>query len=80
MTENIEIKWPAKNLKQRNKYKGLKEFLRLILFSFLENFGFRQLTSFYKVAGMLQYRRLKSRWGSIKRSAFTTSDNRVMSA
>jgi len=56
-----------------NKYKGLKDFLRLVFYSIVENFGFRQLITLFKVAGMLQYGRLKSRWGSIKRSAFADS-------
>lgn len=57
-----------------NKYKGLKDFIRLVLYSILENFGFRQLVTLFKVAGMLQYGRLKNRWGIIKRSAFDNSN------
>lgn len=56
-----------------NRYKGTKDFLRLVFYSVVENFGFRQLVTLFKVAGMLQYGRLKSRWGIIKRSSFNNS-------
>jgi len=60
-----------------NKYKGLKDFLRLILFAILENFGFRQLVSLYRVSGLLSFRKQKSSWGYIKRKYFTEEEAKL---
>jgi len=47
-----------------------KQYLQISLYSILENFGYRQLITLFRVEGMFKYRKLKSTWGKIKRKEF----------
>jgi cellulose synthase/poly-beta-1,6-N-acetylglucosamine synthase-like glycosyltransferase len=47
-----------------------KQCLHLTIYAFLENFGYRQLITLFRVEGMLKYRKLKTTWGKIKRKEF----------
>lgn len=50
------------------RYKKWKDLFRLIFAGFLENFGYRQLHSFWRIKGFIKYvLRVKSGWGTIKR-------------
>lgn len=42
----------------------------------LDNFGYRQLNSIYKVEAMMGYRKNKSSWGSIQRRKFTEKEKK----
>jgi len=54
------------------RYKKRSDIWRLFAAGFLENFGYRQLHSFWRLKGMLKYIfGTKSGWGVIKRSSFT---------
>lgn len=52
------------------KYPQVSQILYLFLYAFLENLGYRQLNTLYRVEGMFTYRRQRSQWGSIERHAF----------
>jgi cellulose synthase/poly-beta-1,6-N-acetylglucosamine synthase-like glycosyltransferase len=54
-----------------NKYPSIGQLLKLTAFGILENFGFRQLTTIYRIEGILRYKSFKHSWGSIKRQGFT---------
>lgn len=47
-----------------------KQYLRISLYAILENFGYRQAITLFRVEGMLKYRKLRSTWGKIKRKEF----------
>lgn len=52
-----------------SRYKGWKDLLKMFAAGFLENFGYRQLHSFWRFKGTLKYIfRTKSGWGTIKRA------------
>lgn len=53
-----------------NKYRSVKDFILLVAYAVLENFGYRQLTTVFRVMGTINYSRHKSHWGSIKRKSF----------
>ena len=55
------------------KYPDLKQLLRLFFFSFVDNFGYRQVNTIYKVEAMFGFRKNKSRWGELQRKRFTSS-------
>ena len=55
------------------KYPDLRQLLRLFLFSFVDNFGYRQLNTVYKVEAMFGFRKNKSRWGELKRKGFSNT-------
>jgi len=52
------------------KYPRIGQILKLYLFAILDNFGYRQLNSIYKVEATFGYRKNKSSWGSIQRRGF----------
>ena len=47
-----------------------KQCLLISLYAILENFGYRQLITLYRVEGILKYRKLRKTWGAIKRKEF----------
>ena len=55
------------------KYPDLKQLLRLFFFSFVDNFGYRQVNTIYQVEAMFGFRNNKSRWGELQRKRFTSS-------
>lgn len=44
-----------------------KTIFKLMIFSLIECFGYRQLSSFYRIVGILQFNKRKYKWGEIKR-------------
>lgn len=54
-----------------NKYPSLGQLLKLSLYGILENFGYRQLTLYYRLEAIVRYRKLKHSWGRIKRQSFS---------
>ncbi|EYE88534.1 glycosyl transferase [Fervidicella metallireducens AeB] len=53
-----------------NKYPSLKQLIKLSLYGVIENFGYRQLTTIYRIEGIIKFRKMKHSWGKIKRSSF----------
>lgn len=49
-----------------------KQCLRLSRYAILENFGYRQCITLFRVEGMLKYRSLRKSWGRIRRKEFNT--------
>ena len=58
------------------KYPRISQILKLYLYAVLDNFGYRQLNTIYKVEAMLGYRKNKSSWGSIKRRTFAAEEKK----
>lgn len=56
-----------------NKYVQVSDFLLLSFYSIIENFGYRQMTVYFRLMGLLQYRKYKHAWGKIKRKTFESS-------
>lgn len=54
-----------------NKYASIRQLLRLSWYGVIENFGYRQMTTFYRLEGIFRYKKLKHSWGKIKRHSFT---------
>ncbi|MBQ3866325.1 MAG: glycosyltransferase [Clostridia bacterium] len=47
-----------------------KQCLAISVYAILENFGYRQLITLFRVEGILKYRKLRKTWGKIKRKEF----------
>jgi cellulose synthase/poly-beta-1,6-N-acetylglucosamine synthase-like glycosyltransferase len=47
-----------------------KQIMDLARHAFLENFGYRQMITLFRVEGILRYRKLKGTWGEIERREF----------
>ncbi|AJA47566.1 poly-beta-1,6-N-acetyl-D-glucosamine synthase [Clostridium pasteurianum DSM 525 = ATCC 6013] len=54
-----------------SKYKSIKQLLRLSWYGILENFGYRQMTTFFRVEAILRFKKFKNSWGKIKRKSFS---------
>ncbi len=57
-----------------NNYPKKRDFFQLLLFSFFENFGYRQLTVIWRVKGIIDYLKGKKDWGVIKREGFQAQE------
>ncbi len=47
-----------------------KQSISISIYAILENFGYRQMISIFRVEGILKYRKLRKTWGKIKRKEF----------
>ncbi len=52
------------------RYERPIDRLKLVLMAFLENFGFRQLHSWWRLKGIIDYLRKKKSWGKMERKGF----------
>lgn len=50
------------------RYKKMSQLFILILYALLENFGYRQVHSFWRFMGFIDYLRGKNTWGVMKRT------------
>ncbi|MGM0548860.1 MAG: glycosyltransferase [Bacillota bacterium] len=57
-----------------HKYEKLSDKMILILYSFLENLGYRQLNIYWRLLGITDLLLKKSNWGSQKRKNFKNND------
>lgn len=51
----------------------VKDKLKLMLFSFLEAFGYRQICSLFRIVAIFTYRKKKNQWGEIERVSYLES-------
>jgi cellulose synthase/poly-beta-1,6-N-acetylglucosamine synthase-like glycosyltransferase len=58
------------------RYSGTWEITSLIAYSFAEQFIYRQLTVYWRVISFFNYKKGSKQWGTIKRSAFSTKEDR----
>ena len=58
------------------KYPRISQILKLYLYAILDNFGYRQLNTIFKVEAMIGYRKNKSSWGSIRRRTFASEEKK----
>ncbi len=54
------------------RYPGVGDIARLLLFTVLENFGYRQLLALWRVQATFDYLRKKSGWGEMRRKGYET--------
>ena len=52
------------------KYPDIRQLIKLYFYSFVDNFGYRQLNTIYKVEATFTFRKNRAAWGSIKRKKF----------
>lgn len=53
-----------------HKYSKLSDKLKLILYAFLENFGYKQLHTIWRLQGLFDLFLKKKSWGDQKRQKF----------
>ncbi len=54
-----------------SRYRSARDVSRLLLFTLVENFGYRQLQAFWRVKATLDYMGKKKSWGEMQRKGFT---------
>lgn len=53
-----------------NKYSSITDLFKLTWYGVLENFGYRQMTSLFRIEGIIRFKKFKDSWGKIKRKNF----------
>jgi len=53
------------------KYEKVSDYLLMALYAVLENFGYRQWTTWWRFRAFFGYRRRKNSWGKVQRQVFT---------
>jgi hypothetical protein len=53
------------------RYPRARDLLKLIAFGVLENFGYRQLATWWRIGGIVDYVRGRQGWGRMRRRGFT---------
>lgn len=56
-----------------HRYSGKRLILLMVLLGIVENFGYRQLNSWWRLKGTLNYLRGSRQWGEMARRGFTNS-------
>lgn len=56
-----------------SKFPETKQLLELFVLAVLENFGYRQLTSWYRFVGTIEYFLGDTNWGKMERKGFSTN-------
>lgn len=54
-----------------SKYPSMKQLLRLSLYGILENFGYRQMTTLFRIDAIIRFKKFRGDWGKIKREGFS---------
>lgn len=54
-----------------SKYSDIKEYLLLMLYSVAENFGYRQLTAWWRFSAFFTYKKKSKVWGEMTRTTFS---------
>lgn len=52
------------------KYEKVTDYLKMVLYAIIENFGYRQLTTWWRFRAFIGYRRKNNKWGQIERKEF----------
>ena len=52
------------------KYKKVGDYLKMVLYAIVENFGYRQLTTWWRAKAFIGYKRKDNKWGQIERQEF----------
>jgi len=58
------------------RYAGWRDLGKLILCGVLENFGYRQLTTWWRAWAIVSYLRKDTSWGAMERRGFSTAQKR----
>lgn len=58
------------------RYRRFSDLLRLFMTAVIENFGYRQLTTFWRMRGLYTYLRRVKSWGSMERKGFTSETSK----
>lgn len=53
-----------------SKYPSIKQILKLSWYGILENFGYRQMTTFFRIDAIIRFKKFRNSWGKIKRENF----------
>jgi Glycosyltransferases, probably involved in cell wall biogenesis len=53
-----------------NKYSTMTDLFKLTIYGILENFGYRQMTTLFRIEGIIRFKKFKDSWGKIKRKNF----------
>lgn len=56
------------------RYSGFKEITKLVIYSFFEQFIYRQITVWWRVTSFFNFKKGSKEWGTIERKSFDTKE------
>ncbi|WP_312372597.1 glycosyltransferase family 2 protein [Lachnoclostridium sp.] len=56
-----------------SKYPSVKQLFKLSWYGILENFGYRQMTTIFRMDAIIRFKKFKNDWGNIKRESFSAN-------
>lgn len=56
------------------RYSGFKEITKLVIYSFFEQFIYRQITVWWRVTSFFNFKKGSKEWGTIERKSFNTKE------
>ena len=57
------------------RYSRIREVSRLIIYSFFEQIGYRQITVWWRMISFFNFKKGSSDWGTIKRNSFNSRED-----
>ncbi|MEA4827017.1 MAG: glycosyltransferase [Clostridium sp.] len=58
------------------RYNNIREITKLVIYTFFEQFIYRQITVWWRVKSFFNFKKGSKQWGTIKRSSFTKEEKR----
>lgn len=58
------------------RYNNIREITKLVIYTFFEQFIYRQITVWWRVKSFFNFKKGSKQWGTIKRSSFTKKEKR----
>lgn len=52
------------------KYDKVGDYVKMVLYGVIENFGYRQLNTIWRARAFIGYKRKHNKWGEIERKEF----------
>lgn len=52
------------------KYDKVSDYVKMVFYAIIENFGYRQLNTYWRARAFMGYKRKKNKWGEIERQEF----------
>ena len=56
-----------------SKYPSINQLVKLTWYGIIENFGYRQMTTLFRIDAIVRFKKFRNSWGKIKRESFSSN-------
>ncbi|EKQ58295.1 MULTISPECIES: glycosyltransferase [unclassified Clostridium] len=56
-----------------SKYPSINQLVKLTWYGIIENFGYRQMTTLFRIDAIVRFKKFRNSWGKIKRESFSNN-------